>query len=80
MTVAELVNTLSFHPGFEITFSNAKIEGLEQRNYFKLTVRKHVNGMLVSSNKVVDLDDVVFVDSTIQMLIDEVEKMTAKNS
>ena len=80
MTVEELVNTLSFHPGFEITFSNAKIEGLEQHSYFKLTVRKHVNGMLVSSNKVVDLDDVCFVNSTIQMLIDEVEKMAAKNS
>ena len=73
MTIEELMNKISFHPDVEITFS---MEG----DYVKIKVTKCRGVVVCCSNKVIDKSDLPFVESCIQLMIEEVENMAAKNA
>lgn len=73
MTINELMTKISFYPGLEIAFS-------KELDYTKITVSKYKNGIHCCVNHLIDVSDLDFVESILQQMIDEVEKMAAKNS
>ena len=73
MTINELMTKISFYPGVEIAFS-------KEINYAKITVSKYKNGIHCCVNRLIDESDLDFIESVLQQMIDEVEKMAAKNS